>query len=185
MLLSARSGKVMNHVDDLMTGLTGQRGEGDGDTLEWTDGRLTGVAQKVAKKYAALAVTSTDECPGTEPAPVPVPTAATTADHRRGTGRRDLRRRDRRHPAPSTRSRPDPVAAAAVVAAAASNSPPPTGVRSRSRCVDPISKSSAQSPTTAADQTWVDVMGVGRQPHRHRLQARHLRSQLFSTPTAR
>ncbi len=76
MLLSARSGKVMNHVDDLMTGLTGERGKGDGDSLEWTNGRLTGVAQRVAKKYAALAVASTDECSGGEPAPVPLPVPA-------------------------------------------------------------------------------------------------------------
>ena len=76
MLLSARSGKVMRSVDDLMTGLTGERGKGDADSLEWSDGRLTGVAQRVAKKYVALAVTSTDNCPGADPAPVPVPTEA-------------------------------------------------------------------------------------------------------------
>ena len=67
LLLSATSGKVMDHVDDLMTGLTGRRGEGDGEDLEWSGGRLTGVAQKVARKYAALAVTSTDVCAGAAP----------------------------------------------------------------------------------------------------------------------
>ena len=61
LLLSATSGKVMDHVDDLMTGLTGRRGEGDGEDLEWSGGRLTGVAQKVAKKYAALAGYSSPE----------------------------------------------------------------------------------------------------------------------------
>lgn len=64
---------------NLMTGLTGQRGAGDTDSLEWTDGRLTGVAQRVAKKYAALAVASSDDCPGTDLAPV-VAAPVTTAE---------------------------------------------------------------------------------------------------------
>lgn len=154
MLLSARSGKVMGHVDDLMTGLTGARGEGDGETLEWSGGRLTGVAQKVAKKYAALAVASSDECPGGSPAPVPAPVPAPAAAPP--------------EPSPPAKSEnastspepvPMPAAAAAVVAAAASSSPPP-----------PVAEPAAAAPPdftlvgslahSAADQTWVDVMGV-------------------------
>ena len=154
MLLSARSGKVMAHVDDLMTGLTGQRGEGDADTLEWSDGRLTGVAQRVAKKYAALAVTSTDGCSGDEPAPAPVPTAteidaAATAAAVAPT-----------QPAAGTPS-PDPIpaAAAAVVAAAGQSAPPPIAP-------EPVVVAQLDFEVIGvishevADPPWVDVMGV-------------------------
>jgi len=147
MLLSARSGKVMNHVDDLMTGLTGQRGEGDGDSLEWSDGRLTGVAQRVAKKYAALAVASADQCPGSEPAPVPLPVAA-PADAPRPT---DVE---------SVMQTPDPVpvAAAAVVAASQASPPEPAPVVAAPAPSDfELVGALSHEP---ADQTWVDVMGV-------------------------
>ena len=145
MLLSARSGKVMGHVDDLMTGFTGKRGTGDADTLEWSDGRLTAVAQRVAKKYAALAVTSSDDCPGADPAPVPVPTAAPA---------------DSPLPAVSTPP-PDPAsvpAAAAAVVAAAVPSTPPEPAPAPAAAVDfEVIGAISHEP---ADQTWVDVMGV-------------------------
>ncbi len=154
MLLSARSGKVMEHVDNLMTGLTGQRGAGDTDSLEWTDGRLTGVAQRVAKKYAALAVASSDECPGTDPSTVVAAPAATSEPS----------------PAPDTHSTidppapapvPVPAAAAAVVAAAASarNVPPPPAPEPAAVALPDFEVVGAISHQ-AADQTWVDVMGV-------------------------
>ncbi len=154
MLLSARSGNVMDHVDDLMTGLTGQRGTGDGDTLEWTGGSLTGVAQKVAKKYAALAVTSTDECPGSAPAPVsptPAPTTeapvASTAEPATAT------------PAPDPV--PVPAAAAAVVAAAAKTAPaPPAPAPRQTIAAPPDFEVVGAIDHEAADQTWVDIMGV-------------------------
>jgi len=148
MLLSARSGKVMNHVDDLMTGLTGQRGMGDGESLEWSSGRVTGVAQRVAKKYAALAVTSTDECSGIEPAPVPVPATVPTDA-----------------PPPTdvesvmTTPDPVPVAAAAVVAASQKASPPePEPVQAAPEPLD--FELVGAMKHSAADETWVDVMGT-------------------------
>ncbi len=147
MLLSARSGKVMGHVNDLMTGLTGKRGTGDADTLEWSDGRLTGVAQRVAKKYAALAVTSSDDCPGADPAPVPVPTAAPA---------------DSPQPAVSTPppdAAPIPAAAAAVVAAAAPSTPPPPEPEPAPAATLDFEAIGAISHESV-DQTWVDVMGV-------------------------
>lgn len=145
MLLSARSGKVMNHVDDLMTGLTGERGEGDGDSLEWSDGRLTGVAQRVAKKYAALAVASNDECSGSEPAPVPVPVAA-PADAPPPT---DVE---------SVMQTPDPVpvAAAAVVAASQVSPPEPAPAAPTPPDFELVGALSREP----ADRPWVDVMGV-------------------------
>ena len=156
MLLSARSGKVMGHVDDLMTGLTGKRGEGDEETLEWSNERLTGVAQRVAKKYAALAVTSTDDCPGAEPAPVPVPTAAETDPAP------TVAAAVPPQPtidAPSPDPAPVPAAAAAVVAAAAANNPPPPAPEPVVSAPPDFEVIGAISHT-AADQTWVDVMGV-------------------------
>ncbi len=145
MLLSARSGNAMDHVDDLMTGLTGERGKGDGDSLEWTNGRLTGVAQRVAKKYAALAVASTDECSGNEPVPVPLPVPA-SADAPRPTDVENLMQS------------PDSVPVAAAAVAAAGQASP----------VEPVSAAPAPAEFELigalshepADQTWVDVMGV-------------------------
>lgn len=147
MLLSARSGKVMGHVDDLMTGLTGKRGSGDAETLEWADGRLTGVAQRVGKKYAALAVASSDDCPGTDPAPVPVPTAA-PAEAPQPTDS-----------TPPPDAPPIPAAAAAVVAAAAASTPsPPEPEPAAAAAVDfEVVGAISHEP---ADRTWVDVMGV-------------------------
>ena len=155
MLFSARSGKVMNHVDDLMTGLSDQRGEGDGDSLEWSSGRLTGVAQRVAKKYAALAVTSTDECLGSESVPVPVPVAAPT----NAPPQTDVE---------SVMQTPDPVPAAAAAVVAASQVSPPEPEP------EPVAPAPATATATAppdfeligalsresADHPWVDVMGV-------------------------
>jgi hypothetical protein len=151
MLLSARSGNVMDRVDDLMAGVTGVRGEGDGDSLEWSGGRVTGVAQRVAKKYAALAVASTDQCPGTEPAPVPVPVAAPT------TAAPEPSRTENVTPAPD--SAPVPAAAAAVVAAAAKNAAPPPAPEP-SVVAAPDFELVGTLSHAAADSTWVDVMGV-------------------------
>ncbi len=154
-LVKARSGNAMKHVDDLMTGLTGERGEGDENTLQWSGGRLTGVAQKMIKKYVALAVTSTDDCSGTEPAPAPLPTAA--ADSTAPAA-----------PAAPTGSavgtpppEPDPIpaAAAAVVAAAKSNSSPrPAPVPAT--IVETDFELVGEMTHSAADETWVDVMGT-------------------------
>lgn len=152
MLLSARSGGVMGHVDDLMTGLTGARGEGDGETLEWSGGRLTGVAQKVAKKYAALAVASTDECPGAVPAPVPAPAAAPAEAS-------PAPKAANASPTPEPDPVPMPAAAAAVVAAAASSSSPPP-VAQPVTAAQPDFALVGTLAHSAADQTWVDVMGV-------------------------
>jgi len=147
MLLSARSGKVMNHVDDLMTGLTGQRGDGDGDSLEWSNGRLTGVAQRVAKKYAALAVASTDQCSGSEPAPVPVPVVAPAAAAQPTVVENVLQTPD-----------PVPVAAAAVVAA--SRAAPPEAEPVPAAPAPPDFELVGALSREPADQPWVDVMGV-------------------------
>lgn len=158
MLLSARSGNVMDRVDDLMTGVTGQRGSGDDDGLEWTGGRLTAVAQRVAKRYAALAVTGTDPCTGapSEPAvetagpPAAEPTAAVAHDDGGSA------------PTPA----PDREGEAAVVAAV----PPVEAEYGATGLPAPAAKPTAaplpdfelvgELALDAADDTWVDVMGV-------------------------
>jgi hypothetical protein len=169
LLLSARSGNVMNHVDDLMTGLTGRRGDGDGDnSLEWTGGHLTGVAQRVAKKYAALAVASTDECTGRKPASAPAPEAAPAEAPRSSDVESVMTTPD---PVPAAaaavvaashasppESEPEPVAAAAIAAVADSNPSPPS---------DPVPTTNVETDFelvgamthSAADEIWVDVMG--------------------------
>jgi len=159
MLLSARSGKVMDHVDDLMTGLTGTRGSGDGDTLEWTGDHLTAVAQKVAKKYAALAVTSDDGCPGAPPAPpaaASVPPSPSPVAHAAEP--------------PAVSSAPDSVPVPAAAAAVAASSTPPAAAAPPDPAPEPApAPVAAATPDfqvvgaishSPADQTWVDVMGV-------------------------
>jgi len=151
MLLSARSGKVMDHVDDLMTGLTGTRGSGDGETLEWTGDHLTAVAQKVAKKYAALAVTSDDQCPGAAPAPPaasPVPPSPSPVAHAA------------EPPAAIPAPEPVPVPAAAAAVAASSTSPTDSAPPAPVPAATPDFQVIGAITHTPADQTWVDVMGV-------------------------
>lgn len=158
LLLSASNGKVMDHVDDLMTGLTGQRGQGDGDFLEWSGGRLTGVAQKVAKKYAALAVTSTDDCTGAEPVPLPVPNTDVIESHAAAAPAASPPPAEHEASTPAPHLLPDPVvpAAAAVAVAATAPEPGPDPAPAAGSDFQVIGAISHQ----AADQTWIDVMGV-------------------------
>lgn len=144
LLLSARHGKALNHVNDLMTGIVGTRGTGDGDSLQWSNDRITALAQSVASKYVALAVTGKDDCrttaatatmagPGTEI----VGSAPSTSESISGTG--------------------SAAAAAAVVAAIpsmpATEASAPTGAPADFEVIGTLSHE-------AADPTWVDVMGV-------------------------
>ncbi len=144
LLLSARHGKALNHVNDLMTGIVGTRGTGDGDSLQWSNDRITALAQSVASKYVALAVTGKDDCRTT---------AATAATAGPGTEIVGF--------APSTSesvSGPSSAAAAAAVVAAipsmsATESGAPTGAPADFEVIGALTHE-------AADPTWVDVMGV-------------------------
>lgn len=144
LLLSARHGKALNHVNDLMTGIVGTRGTGDGDSLQWSDDRITALAQSVASKYVALAVTGKDDCrTTTATAPTAGPDTAIVGS------------------APSTSgsvSAPVSATAAAAVVAAipsmpATESSAPTGAPADFEVIGALSHESA-------DPTWVDVMGV-------------------------
>jgi hypothetical protein len=150
LLLSASRGKVMDNVDDLMTGLTGRRGEGDNDLLQWSAEGITALAQKVGKKYAALAVTSADECgaAGVVPEPDDPPDAA-----------EEQTAPDLAAPAVDPASTTSAAAAAAVVA-----SIPPAPAEPEP---DPAAAPAAVDFEVVgaisherADPTWIDVMGV-------------------------
>jgi hypothetical protein len=156
LLFGSMRGKVMEHVDDLMTGVTGSRGRGDEDLLQWSDNRVTAVAQRVAKKYVALAVTSGDPCRDA-PAPAAAPAAAAVTGE----------------PAPAIDMVPPPegslgttsAAAAAAVAAAIRPATADGEANDTASTVDghvPAADFEVIGAISheAADRTWVDVMGV-------------------------
>jgi hypothetical protein len=162
LLFGAMRGKVMEHVDDLMTGVTGSRGRGDEDLLQWSDDRVTAVAQRVAKKYVALAVTSGDPCRDA-PAPATAPAAAAV------TG--DLPPATDMVPPPEDSLGTTSAAAAAAVVAAIRPTTAGGEANDSASAVDTIAIVETSAPEMdfevigvisheAADRTWVDVMGV-------------------------
>jgi len=145
MLLTTDSGRVMDQIDDLMTDLTGQRGTGGDETLEWSDGSLTAVAQLLAQRHAALAVSS----------PEPCGSAAATAEAASS---------------PPTPDATSPIAASAASAAAADAvvdeirpapaTAPPDHERLATPGPPPDYEVIGPISHERADATWVDVMGV-------------------------
>ncbi len=69
MLLTAPDGDVLDLIDDLMATYTGNRGTGSEEKLQWAGNEITAFAQIIKKGYAALAVSTTDDCRAAEPAP--------------------------------------------------------------------------------------------------------------------
>jgi len=76
MLLTAPNGEVLEFIDDLMATYTGNRGTGSEEKLQWSGNEITAYAQIIKKGYAALAVSTTDDCRAAEPVPI----AETTAE---------------------------------------------------------------------------------------------------------
>jgi hypothetical protein len=84
MLLTAPNGDVLDLIDDLMATYTGNRGTGSEEKLQWSGNGITAYAQIIKKDYAALAVSTTDDCRAAESVPdaetaveePPVPVAA-------------------------------------------------------------------------------------------------------------
>jgi hypothetical protein len=70
MLLTISEGDILDLIDDLMTTYTGSRGTGSEEKLQWAGNEITAYAQIVKKGYAALAVSTTDDCRAAEPAPI-------------------------------------------------------------------------------------------------------------------
>jgi hypothetical protein len=77
MLLTAPNGEVLEFIDNLMATYTGNRGTGSEEKLQWSGNEITAYAQIIKKDYAALAVSTTDDCRAAEPAP---DTETTTAE---------------------------------------------------------------------------------------------------------
>lgn len=70
LLFTTENGDIMDHIDNLMAAFTDTRGTGDAKKLQWTGNQITAYAQLIKKGYAALAVSTTDPCRPVEPAPV-------------------------------------------------------------------------------------------------------------------
>jgi hypothetical protein len=68
LLFQAENGDIMDHIDNLMAAYTENRGTGDAKKLQWTGNQITAYAQLIKEGYAALAVSTTDECRATETA---------------------------------------------------------------------------------------------------------------------
>ncbi len=68
MLLEGKPSRVLDDVDDLMADLTGHRGTGTSQQLQWSGNSLTGFGKIIRKGNVALVVSSSDEC-GADPEP--------------------------------------------------------------------------------------------------------------------
>ena len=163
LLLHSKKGTVLDQVDDLMASFTGSRGTGDGRKLEWTGEEITGFAQVIKKGYVALAVTATEDCtvePETVPAPAlveaepaPAPKSAAAEAETAPTA----------ESAPSVEPEPESLevkdAAPAVVAAAvATEVEPEPEAEPKTEAAEFELKGRLKH--TAADDGWIDVMGV-------------------------
>ncbi|RLE29085.1 MAG: hypothetical protein DRJ61_15250 [Acidobacteria bacterium] len=62
LLLGSDDTTILDQIDDLMTGFTGNRGVGNEKSLQWSGRQITAFAQVLKPKLAALAVTTSDEC---------------------------------------------------------------------------------------------------------------------------
>ncbi len=148
MLLKSDKGSVMDRIDDLMEYYTGNRGTGSEDKLQWSGNQITGYAQLIKKGYAALAISTTDDCGTAESAPAGG-TAATSESEKLV--------EPEEAKADATQLTPPAVAGVAPVAATMPATPaesPPTAAPA----IDFTLKGKLKH--TRADATWVDVMGV-------------------------
>jgi len=148
MLLKSDKGRVMDRIDDLMEYYTGSRGTGSDDKLQWSGNQITGYAQLIKEGYAALAISTTDDC--RTAGSVPAAEAAGTAES-------DETVEPAGVDGETVQLVPAPVAGVAPLVA--------------TRPAVPAEPSPAATPATdftlkgklkhtRADATWVDVMGV-------------------------
>ncbi len=148
MLLTISEGDILDHIDDLMETYTGNRGTGSEEKLQWAGNEITAFAQIIKKGYAALAVSTTDDCRAAEP----VPDAETAVEE---------------PPAPDAATPMTDETETAVGAAVA------TGAAVEAAAVPAPAPPAAPEPTpieefelkgrlkhAAAEDDWVDVMGI-------------------------
>ena len=77
MLLEGKPSRLFDDVDDLMADLTGSRGVGTTQQLQWSGNSLTGYAKIIRKGNVALVVSTSDDCaPEPETAVAVAPLAA-------------------------------------------------------------------------------------------------------------
>jgi len=148
MLLTISEGDILDHIDDLMETYTGNRGTGSEEKLQWAGNEITAYAQIIKKGYAALAVSTTDDCRAAEP----VPEAETAAEQA---------------------SVPDAAAPMTDETETAAGAAVATGVAVEAAAVPAPAPPAAPEPTpieefelkgrlkhAAAEDDWVDVMGI-------------------------
>ncbi len=148
MLLTISEGDILDHIDDLMETYTGNRGTGSEEKLQWAGNEITAFAQIIKKGYAALAVSTTDDCRAAEPVPeaetaaeeAPAPDAATPMTDETETAVGAA------------------VATGAAVEAAAAPAPAPPAAPEPT----PIDEFELKGRLkhAAAEDDWVDVMGI-------------------------
>jgi hypothetical protein len=148
MLLTISEGDILDHIDDLMETYTGGRGTGSEEKLQWAGNEITAYAQIIKKGYAALAVSTTDDCRAAEPAPeaetaaeeAPAPDAATPMTDETETA------------IGAAVATGAAVEAAAVPAPAPPAAPEPTPIEEF--------ELKGRLKHAAAEDDWVDVMGI-------------------------
>lgn len=148
MLLTISEGDILDHIDDLMETYTGGRGTGSEEKLQWAGNEITAYAQVIKKGYAALAVSTTDDCRAAEPAPevetaaeeAPAPDAATPMTDETETAVGAA------------------VATGAAVEAAAASAPAPAAAPEPTVIEEFELKGRLKH--AAAEDDWVDVMGI-------------------------
>ncbi len=148
MLLKISEGDILDHIDDLMETYTGGRGTGSEEKLQWAGNEITAFAQIIKKGYAALAVSTTDDCRAAEPAPeaetaaeeAPAPDAATPMTDETETAVGAA------------------VATGAAVEAAAASAPAPAAAPEPTVIEEFELKGRLKH--AAAEDDWVDVMGI-------------------------
>jgi len=63
MLLYAEEGEVLEQLDLLISRVTGSAGTQEGDSMQWSGGKLVAFASRIKKGTVAVAISSNDSCP--------------------------------------------------------------------------------------------------------------------------
>ena len=145
MLLKTDKGRVMDRIDDLMEYYTGNPGTGPEDKLQWSGNQITAYAQLIMKGYAALAISTTDDCEATDSAPAAG--AAATAETEPVVESENVEE-----------EASPPAAVAAVAAVPATAATPAEPATAATPAEDFALKGALKH--NRADATWVDVMGI-------------------------
>ncbi|MDX2435961.1 MAG: FxLYD domain-containing protein [Acidobacteriota bacterium] len=168
LLFKAENGDIMDHIDNLMAAYTDTRGTGDSKKLQWTGNQITGYAQLIKKGYAALAVSTTDDCQAGATAAATEVGDEISSTETAGAIKEIVEE-------PTVESAAIAVAAATVAAeevdaAIETEDVIAAAVATEEEAVVPVSTEEPETPAdfllkgrlkhTGAEDGWVDVMGV-------------------------